>query len=115
MSIEDFKVEIPEEDISNLKKRILLTRWPDELNTKKWALGTKLDFLKELVKYWAEDFDWRKHEEQLNQIGSYKFKTSEGLRVHFLHSKSKNSGAIPLLMTHGWPGSVQEFIKIIPI
>jgi pimeloyl-ACP methyl ester carboxylesterase len=115
MSIEEFKIEIPEEEISNLRTKISLTRWPDELNTNKWALGTKLDFLQKLVKYWAKDFDWRKHEKQLNQIGSFKFTTSDGFKIHFLHSKSKNTGAIPLLMTHGWPGSIQEFIKIIPI
>ena len=68
MSIEEFKIEIPEEEISNLRTKISLTRWPDELNTNKWALGTKLDFLQKLAKYWAKDFDWRKHEKQLNQI-----------------------------------------------
>ena len=106
MSIEEFKIEIPEEEISNLRTKISLTRWPDELNTNKWALGTKLDFLQKLAKYWAKDFDWRKHEKQLNQIGSFKFITSDGFKIHFLHSKSKNTGAIPLLMTHGWPGSI---------
>ena len=64
MSIEEFKIEIPEEEISNLKTKISLTRWPDELNTNKWGLGTKLDFLQKLVKHWANDFDWRKHEKQ---------------------------------------------------
>ena len=73
MSIEEFKIKIPEEEISNLRTKISLTRWPDELNTNKWALGTKLDFLQKLAKYWARDFDWRKHEKQLNQIGSFKF------------------------------------------
>ena len=65
--------------------------------------------------YWKTDFDWRKHEDKLNQVGSFKYLSKSGLKIHFLHSKSKLKNAIPLVMTHGWPGSVQEFLKVIPI
>ena len=74
-----------------------------------------MSFLKNLSNEWLNSFNWRNHEEELNKIGSYKFKSHSGLKIHFLHSKSDKEGAIPLIMTHGWPGSIQEFIKIIPI
>mgnify|MGYP005695283523 FL=1 len=113
--ISDFPIKIPDSEIDDLKKRIKQTRWPDEVNDSNWLLGTKLEFLKEFTHYWAEDFDWRIHEEKLNKTGSSLFKSSKGLNIHFLHKKSEDKNAIPILMTHGWPGSVQEFLKVIPI
>tara|TARA_B100000287_G_scaffold79639_1_gene71920 strand:- start:1799 stop:2917 length:1119 start_codon:yes stop_codon:yes gene_type:complete len=112
--IDEFNINIPEEDIDLLKQKINLTRWPDEINNK-WSHGTDKSFLKGLSDYWCNEFDWRVHERKLNEIGSFKYTSDSGLKLHFLHSKSNNNNAIPLVMTHGWPGSVQEFIKIIPI
>ena len=113
--IENFPIHIEESEIKLLREKIKLTRWPDEVNDKKWSHGTSLKFMKSVADYWVNDFDWRHHENLLNKIGSYKFQTSSGLKIHFLHSPSDSADAIPLLMTHGWPGSIQEFIKIIPI
>ena len=113
--IEKFNVHISDKDIDELRTKIKLTRWPDEINNERWSHGTSLSFLKKLSKYWLDDFDWRIHEDQINKIGSYKFKTKSGLKIHFLHSKSNKKNAIPIVMTHGWPGSIQEFLKIIPI
>ena len=112
--IEKFDVHISDEEIDSLHSKIQLTRWPDEINDEKWSHGTSMSFLKNLSDHWLNEFNWRDHEKQINEAGSYKFKTQSGLKLHFLHSKSNNKNAIPLMMTHGWPGSVQEFLKIIP-
>ena len=113
-NIEEFIVKVSEKDIDLLNKKIDLTRWPDEINHR-WSHGTDLNFLKELTNYWRNEFNWRDHEKKINDIGSYRYTTKSGLKLHFLHSKSNNDNAIPLVMTHGWPGSIQEFLKIIPI
>ena len=83
--IEKFNVRISDKDIDELRTKIKLTRWPDEINNKRWSHGTSLSFLKKLSKYWLDDFDWRIHEDQINKVGSYKFKTKSGLKIHFLH------------------------------
>ena len=113
-NIEKFIINVPEKDIDLLHQKIDLTRWPDEINHK-WSHGTDLNFLKELTNYWRNEFNWRDHEKKINDIGSYRYTTKSGLKLHFLHSKSEKDNAIPLVMTHGWPGSIQEFLKIIPI
>ena len=114
-AIQDFEIRVPEKEIDFLRAKIALTRWPDEINDERWSLGTGLSFLQDLVSYWATEYDWRRAEQTLNEAGSFKFKTSTGLNLHFLHSKSPDPNAIPLIMAHGWPGSVQEFLKIIPL
>jgi hypothetical protein len=113
-NIEKFMINVPEKDIDLLHQKIDLTRWPDEINNK-WSHGTDLNFLKELTSYWRNKFNWRDHEKKINEIGSYRYIAKSGLKLHFLHSKSEKDNAIPLVMTHGWPGSIQEFLKIIPI
>ena len=113
--IEKFNIHISDKEINKLHQKITLTRWPDEINDEYWSHGTGMSFLKDLSNEWLNSFDWRDHEEELNKIGSYKFKSNSGLKIHFLHSKSDKEGAVPLIMTHGWPGSIQEFLKIIPI
>ena len=101
MRISKFKISVSDNEITDLNNRILNARWPDELNNNKWALGTRLSFLQELADYWKNNFDWRVHEKRLNDAGSFKYETSSGIQLHFLHSKSKKQDAIPLLMTHG--------------
>ena len=113
--ISEFQINIEDSQIELLHKKIELTRWPDEINNEYWSHGTSMSFLKELSEYWINNFNWRVHEKELNDIGSYKFTSKTGLDIHFLHAKSIEKNALPLVMTHGWPGSVQEFIKIIPI
>ncbi len=115
MTIREFKVSVDESKIDDLYKRIDLTRWPDEVNDGIWTLGTKKSFLKDAVQYWRNDFDWKIHEKQINDFGSYKFKTKDDLEIHFIHSKSDSKNSIPIIITHGWPGSIQEFFKIIPL
>ena len=115
MTIREFKVSVDESKIDDLYKRIDLTRWPDEVNDEIWTLGTKKSFLKDAVQYWRNDFNWKIHEKQINDFGSYKFKTKDDLEIHFIHSKSDSENSIPIIITHGWPGSIQEFFKIIPL
>ena len=93
MSIREFKVSVDEYKIEDLHKRIDLTRWPDEINDEIWTLGTKKSFLKDAVQYWRNDFDWKKHEKQINDFGSYKFKTKDDLEIHFIHSKSDSENS----------------------
>jgi len=113
--VREFKIFVPDEKIDLLNKKIDLTRWPDEINDDRWKLGTKKSYLEEAVGTWRNSFDWRKHEAKLNEAGSFKYKTDSGLELHYLHKKSGSRNAIPLLLTHGWPGSVQEFLKVIPL
>jgi len=115
MTIREFKVSVDESKIDDLYRRIDLTRWPDEVNDEIWTLGTKKSFLKDAVQYWRNDFNWKIHEKQINDLGSYKFKTKDDLEIHFIHSKSESKNSIPIIITHGWPGSIQEFFKIIPL
>ena len=90
--IEEFNINIPEKDIDLLKQKINLTRWPDEVNNK-WSHGTDKSFLKGLSNYWCNEFNWSVHEKKLNEIGSFKYTSKSGLKIHFLHSKSKNDNA----------------------
>jgi len=113
--IKEFVIHIDDTDIGLLHKKIELTRWPDEINNEFWSHGTDMSFLKNLSKYWIHNFNWRAHERKLNNIGSYKFTSKSGLDIHFLHAKSNKKNALALVMTHGWPGSIQEFIKVIPL
>ena len=113
--IKEFEIYIPDKKIELLNKKIDLTRWPDEINDDRWTLGAKKSYIQEAIKTWRNDFDWRKHESKLNEAGSFKYKTKSGLDLHYLHQKSNSKNAIPLLLTHGWPGSVQEFLKVIPL
>jgi pimeloyl-ACP methyl ester carboxylesterase len=111
-SIRPFRVDIPERDIDDLRDRLARTRWPDELPGVGWSRGVPLGYLKGLVEYWRTSYDWRKHEARLNEIPQ--FTTSvDGQTLHFLHVRSPEPDALPLLLIHGWPGSIVEFIKVI--
>ncbi|MEV0998835.1 epoxide hydrolase family protein [Nonomuraea sp. NPDC050202] len=107
-----FRIEIPDGDLRDLHRRIDDTRWPDELPGTGWERGVPLTYLKELATYWRHDFDWRAAEAELN--GHPQFVDEiDGATVHFLHVRSPEPDAVPLLLTHGWPGSVAEFLDVI--
>jgi pimeloyl-ACP methyl ester carboxylesterase len=111
-SIRPFTISIPDTVLADLKTRLQNSRFPEPLQGDGWALGTDIRYLKELVAYWRDTFDWRAQERRLN--GFEQFTTTiDGLTVHFIHRKSKAPNAFPLLITHGWPGSFVEFTKII--
>jgi epoxide hydrolase len=110
--IRPFRIDISQADLDDLADRLAHTRWPDELPGAGWEAGVPLGYLKDLAAYWRTDYDWRAHEARLNQFPQ--FTTGiDGQNVHFLHVRSPEPGALPLVITHGWPGSVAEFMKII--
>lgn len=113
MKTTPFKVNIPDEDIADLKDRLARTRFPDELNDEKWSYGTSLAYLKDLCQYWQNEFDWRKVESELNRFDQF-HTVVDGLKIHFMHVRSRHENARPMMITHGWPGSVLEFLDIIP-
>lgn len=110
--IRSFKVHIPEAEIKNLRKRILATRWPDKETVADQSQGAKLSQLQELMHYWGTSYNWRKAEAKLNALPQF-ITTIDGVDIHFIHVKSKEANALPLIISHGWPGSVFELLKII--
>lgn len=111
-SIEPFEIRIPDAVIADLEERIDRTRWPDQIEDSGWDYGTDMSYLRELVRYWRTDYDWRAEERKLNRFDHFKTEI-DGLNIHFIHQRSKEPNARPLVITHGWPGSVYEFVKII--
>lgn len=111
-AIRPFRIEIPQSDLDDLRERLAHTRWPDELPGVGWSRGVPLDYLKELAEYWRAGYDWRVWEARLNQFPQFTT-TIDGANVHFLHVRSPEPDALPLILTHGWPGSVAEFLDVI--
>ncbi|MGZ4929459.1 MAG: epoxide hydrolase family protein [Halobacteriota archaeon] len=111
-TIRPFRVDIPEEAIANLRRRIAATRWPDKETVADTSQGVPLALIQELARYWGTDYDWRKCEAKLNALPQFVTEI-DGLDVHFIHVRSKHENALPLIVTHGWPGSIIEQLKII--
>jgi Epoxide hydrolase N terminus len=105
--IRPFHVEIPEEDLDDLRRRIAARRWPSKELVEDRSQGVQLKALQELARYWETDYDWRKAEERLNALPQFTTEI-DGVEIHFIHVKSSHEGALPLIITHGWPGSVIE-------
>jgi pimeloyl-ACP methyl ester carboxylesterase len=110
--IRPFRSNIPEADLADLRRRILATRWPERENVPDATQGVQLATIKALAGYWATKYDWRKFEAQLNALPQFVTKI-DGLDIHFIHVRSKHENALPLIVTHGWPGSIVEQLKII--
>ncbi len=110
--IRPFSLEIPQSDLDDLKQRLKNTRWPDKETPDDWTQGIPLAYTQELVAYWANQYDWRRCEAMLNKYDQF-LTELDGVDVHFLHVTSKHENATPLIMTHGWPGSIVEFHKVI--
>ena len=110
--IRPFHLEIPEEQIDDLRRRIAQTRWPTKELVADRSQGVQLRTLQELARYWATDYDWRKAEARLNALQQFKTEI-EGIDIHFIHVKSQHENALPLIMTHGWPGSVIELLEAV--
>ncbi|TCC28742.1 epoxide hydrolase family protein [Kribbella sindirgiensis] len=108
MTIEPFRLDVPESELDDLRRRLDLVRWPSELPGAGWSRGVPLDYLKELVGYWRDGYDWRAAEARLNEWPQYTT-VIDGAVVHFAHVRSSSPDAIPLVLTHGWPGSIVEF------
>ncbi|MEV0557329.1 MULTISPECIES: epoxide hydrolase family protein [unclassified Streptomyces] len=110
--IRPFRIDIPQAQLDDLHTRLDLTRWPDELPGAGWEYGASLPYLRELADHWRGAYDWRKHEAALNEIPQFVTEI-DGAQVHFLHVRSPEPDAVPLILTHGWPGSIVEFLGLI--
>jgi pimeloyl-ACP methyl ester carboxylesterase len=111
-TIRRFEINVPEEQLVDLRRRIGATRWPDQETVADQSQGVRLARLQELVRYWGTDYDWRKAEAKLNALPQFMIEI-DGLDIHFIHVRSRHANALPLIMTHGWPGSVLELVKTI--
>ena len=114
MDVQPFKVHVPEATLTDLQERLARTRWPDELPGTDWDYGTNLSYIKELVDYWRNGFDWRAQEEAINASAHFRT-TVDGLGIHFIHQRGQGPNPLPLVVTHGWPGSFFEMSKITPL
>jgi len=112
--IQPFSVHIAESALADMRKRLMNTRWTDEVTNTGWSNGTSLAYMKELANYWIHAFDWRKTEREINSYPNY-MADIDGCKIHFIHVKGKGQKRIPLIMTHGWPGSFLEMMKVIPL
>src|SRR5829696_1936168 len=112
VAVRPFRVDVPEEDLVDLRRRIAATRWPDRETVPDRSQGAQLAELQELVRYWGTDYDWRKAEAQVNAYPQF-LTTLDGVDIHFIHVRSAHPNALPLIMTHGWPGSVFELLKVV--
>jgi pimeloyl-ACP methyl ester carboxylesterase len=110
--IRPFRVEIPQAALDDLRDRLARTRWPNELPGSDWSRGVPLEYLRELAEHWRTSYDWRENEARLNEHPQFTT-TIDGTNVHFLHIRSPEPDALPLIVTHGWPGSIVELLDII--
>ena len=111
-AIRPFHVNFPEADLTELRRRINATRWPERETVTDSSQGVQLATIQKLARYWATDYDWRKAEAKLNAVPNF-ITEIDGLDIHFIHVRSKHENALPLIVTHGWPGSIIEQMKII--
>ncbi|WP_326558379.1 epoxide hydrolase [Micromonospora sp. NBC_01796] len=110
--IEPFRLDIPQADLDDLGARLTRTRWPDELPDVGWDYGIPLHRVRELAEHWRTGYDWRRHEAELNRYPQFTTEI-DGQNIHFLHVRSTDPKALPLILTHGWPGSIVEFLDVI--
>lgn len=113
-SVHPFEITIADSELEDLRVRLLGTRWPEAETADGWKQGVPLAYMKEIVAYWSKEYDWRRCEKRINAAGSYVTEI-DGLNIHFLHARSKHESARPIVLTHGWPGSILEFLDLIPL
>lgn len=111
-AINPFRVDVPQATLDDLRERLGKTRFPDQIPGTGWDYGADLATVRDLVEYWRTDYDWRRHEAELNSHPNFKT-TIDGQAIHFLHARSTHAHALPIVITHGWPGSVVEFLDVI--
>ncbi len=110
--VRPFRIAVDDADLADLRQRLARTRWPDPECVQDWSQGIPLAYTRELAQYWERDYDWRAREAALNEFAQFHTEI-DGLDLHFIHQRSPHDGALPLVITHGWPGSVVEFLKVI--
>lgn len=107
-----FRIDVAEADLRDLRDRLARTRWPEAATVGDWSQGVPLEYLRDLCEYWAGGYDWRRVEARLNALSQFRTEL-DGPGIHFIHARSPHEHAMPLVITHGWPGSVVEFLKAI--
>ena len=112
-SIEQFHIQVDDATLDDLHHRLALTRFPDQIAGTAWEYGMPIDYLRHLVEYWRDTYDWRGQEVRLNKFNHHRTRIDEQ-SIHFIHARSVHADALPLLITHGWPGSIVEFLDVIP-
>src|SRR5260370_22698736 len=114
MTIQPFTIHVAQRTLDDLRERLAQTRWPDEIQGAGWDYGTNLEYLKALVAYWSQQFDWRAQEAKLNRLAQFRADI-DGFGIHFIHERGQGLNPLPLLLTHGWPGSFFEMVKLLPL
>jgi hypothetical protein len=107
-----FRVDVPETELTDLRERLERTRWPEREPVDDWSQGVPLAYVRDLCDYWAHGYDWRASEARLNAFPQFRTEI-DGLGIHFIHVRSPSPDALALVLTHGWPGSIVEFLKVI--
>src|SRR5579863_2847612 len=111
--IRPFKIHVDDAQLEDLKRRLRATRWPDAETVGDWSQGIPLDYVQKVCDHWGRNYDWRKTEARLNALSQFQTDL-DGVSIYFLHIKSRHNDALPLILTHGWPGSIIEFLKVLP-
>jgi microsomal epoxide hydrolase len=112
-TIERFEIHVDDSVLDDLRRRLATTRFPDHIEGTGWEYGFALDYLRELVDYWRDEYDWRAQEARLNEMPHFRTRI-DGQSIHFIHARSSQADAFPLLLMHGWPGSIVEFLDVVP-
>jgi pimeloyl-ACP methyl ester carboxylesterase len=112
-AIERFRIHVDDSVLEDLRSRLARSRFPDEIEGTGWEYGIPRDYVRELVEYWRDEYDWRAHEARLNELEHLRTRI-DGQSIHFIHARSARADAFPLLLMHGWPGSIVEFLEVIP-
>lgn len=111
---ERFSISVRDDVLSDLRTRIRNTRWPDQIPGIGWGQGTELGYLRRVLAYWAEEFDWRAREHELNAFDQFRVEL-DGVRIHFVHARARHGAGIPLILTHGWPSAFVELLPLVPL
>ncbi len=114
MAAETFAIRISDAVLADLAHRLDTTRWPDEFENPGWEYGSNLAYMRSMAKYWRHSYDWRREEAMLNQLPQFRI-ALDGFHIHFVHVRGKGPAPLPLIVTHGWPGSFVEMLKLIPL
>jgi len=112
--VKKIEIQLAQSFLDDLIVKLKLTRWPDEIENSGWTYGASLSYMKELADYWINNFNWRNTENEINRHGNF-IAQIDGYKIHFLHIKGKGEKSIPLILTHGWPSSFLEMLKLIPL